>query len=498
MRKIPKIDEMLPSDIEEYLKIINKKYIKIDFERVLDRKLPSELTEIVIGKKAFLNNLDKLIKYINYFIEYYDDDDELMAAYFGLMFSISNKDVNFDVEQLVIYLKNYFSSDSMIDKIGRMVEHNMDESMIKKTDKKYDESLQLTSDHLKAILGISIMHKIIIPIISHYYKIRKNLVKITEKELYFRCFTCFLDSFDERYDIKFYDKLYHTATTRVSKTQKNQSNMWRRRERLGVTPISYVNTLMRDFFVDISQKAIFSKSAIVFIHVCFDKAITHELFQQDKFEFNDMAMESSDSVNEEVTRFDKMLINNAKVSEKYLIRSYVSIKDTINRLANEYGVEFEDDEIEFYRNSINLDEVQINLIFLYFSPYFESYENLKHIKVKELIKLIILMKVMLKKSNYIYIPQLISGKLDKAKAKRFNKKKIEKFLTSHPKYEELVEQYKDAKSLINKDKLLSNIRALISSPLYLIDYNHKDKIGKKININEVTTIDEIVRLIDAL
>lgn len=274
--------------------------------------------------------------------------------------------------------------------------------------------------------------------------------------------------------------------------------MWKRRERLGVTPISYVNSMMRDFFVDISQKAIFSKSAIVFIHVCFDKAITHELFQQDKFEFNDLKMESSDAVNEKVTPFDKIMINNARVSEKYLIRSYVSIKDTINRLSEEYDVSFNEDEVEFYKDNIELDEVQINLIFLYFSPFFESYENLKHVKIKDLIKLIILMKAMLKKANYHYIPQLISGKLDKTKAKRFNKKRIEKFLTSHPKFDDLMAQYKDARNLINKDKLLSNVRSLISSPLYIVDYGHIDKLGQKININEITTIDEIVRLIDAL
>ena len=74
--------------------------------------------------------------------------------------------------------------------------------------------------------------------------------------------------------------------------------MWDRRKRIGTTPTSYTNELMRDFVTDISQKAIFSKSAIVFIHVCMDKAIRNTLIQPDKWDYTEMAMEASDGSEE--------------------------------------------------------------------------------------------------------------------------------------------------------------------------------------------------------
>ncbi len=515
--KIPKVDAirdlndksfevlhkyMLDNNIPYYLKVVNKKYIQFSFGEVLNKKdLPASLTDISINKKAFLNNITIVIRYINYFIKYFDEDHELMMAYFITMFCIMQKDEDgceFGVDQLIFTLRNYFASKTMVDKIARMVEYNIDETLMKSSDRKFDESLQLTTDHLKCIMGISMLHKIIIPIISHYMKVRKGNIDITERQLYFRCFTSFLDAFDERFDVAFYEKIYHTATTRVSKTKTNQKLMWLRRKHMGITPISYVNKLMYDLFIEISQKAIFSKSAIIFIHVCFDQATKNELRQQDKFELRDMKMEVSDAVNEEVSKFDKLLISKTHISEKDSLRAKMIIKDTLNRLAEDNDIVFDDTIITFYRKNLYIDDAQVRMIYLYFAPHFGSYGVIDHIKLDDLIKMIIVMKKILKDDRYIYMPQIISGILNKDKAKRYNKKKIESFLTKHPSYEEIVDQYSMSKVYINKDKLINDIKTLISCPVSVVDYDRMDLLDQKIIINDIAAMDEIMNIIKSI
>ena len=508
---IPKVDDVLnlkdksfeglhaymrDNDIPHYLSTVNKKYVKFEFAEVFESReeIGNSLCYAAVGKKAFLNNLAIVMRYVNYFIHYFDPDHELMMAYFMTMYLIMDAEEDFRPENLMFTLKNYFVSERMVEKIAKMVEHNINETAMKKADRKYDESLQLTTDHLKCIMAISIVHKIMIPIISQYVKVRKGSMDITERQLYFKCFTCFIDVFDERFGVSFYEKIYHTATTRVSKTNTDQKLMWMRRKSSGVTQTAYVNTLMHSLFIEISQKALFAQSAISFIHVCFDNATTNELRQQDTHEFSDLSMTASDPGDEEVNKFDRMMITNAQFSERDIMLSKQIIKDTISRLAEVHGIEFSKEELDFYKANTKMIDIQANVIFLYFSSSMYSYEVLKHVKKDQLIKLMIIMKTILKKEHYTYLPQIISGVMDKTKAKRYNKKKIETFISKHPCYPDIKEQYEFSSAYLNKDKLLEMAKTLISCPVSIVDYDQREHLGERIDINDVATLDELVNL----
>ena len=137
-----------------------------------------------------------------------------------------------------------------------------------------------------------------------------------------------------------YEKLYHTATTRISKTENREVLMWKRRERFGKGTTNFTYTLMRDYMNDIVQKVVFNQSAIIFIHVCFDKSIRNELIQPDKYEMSDMKMEPSDSVNESISRFDRWQMDRTQHSERDRLRAYASIKHMIWMLGQDVGLDF--------------------------------------------------------------------------------------------------------------------------------------------------------------
>lgn len=472
------------------------------------------LSFATMNKVSFINNIANPLRYINYFIEYFDDDDELMRAYFHVMFQIMLDEIDLDPTAFIETVYAAFTTDSMIEKLVRMIEYNTDDNLVKKADRVYDESIQLTIEHLKAIMGVSCLHKFVIPLVSHYYNTRTRLLEeahMTDKDLYYYVFTSFIPIFDETYDICLYNKLYHTSTTRITKTVNQESGMWDRRRRVGTTPTSYTNELMRDFVIDISQKAVFSKSAIVFIHVCMDKAIRNTLIQPDKYDYTEMAMEASDSVNETISRFDRWQTDKSFHSQRDRIRSHVSIKDSIDRFGYRVGLDFKKmrsdkkkdieatrelrEEFAYYRDNIvqPMNDAQLYLIHLYYSSMLGNTEDAKTMEPSDIIKVIMIMKRDFEARNYSYLPFFISGKVDAAAGKKYNRKRVEKLITAHPLYDDWIAEYEYTDGLLNKEKMYNEIKTIVACPIVVVDYEHPEMCDQLMKPVEVCVVDEIMR-----
>lgn len=501
------------------------KYIKFEFGPMLngyrtntddndENDIIRKLTYAELSKKSFINNINLSLRYINYFIEYFDDDDELLNAYFNMMFQIHYTKLDMSVENFVDSLFAFMATESMVDKVIRMVEYNTDTSLIKKTDRTYDESIQLTVEHLKAIMGVSCFHKFVIPIVSHYYTLRKKELEkegVSDRDLYYQVFSSFIPLFDKHYDIKLYGKLYHTATTRISKTENQENTMWKRRNRFGTTVTSFANELICDYLCEISQKVVFNRSAIIFIHVCFDKAIKNELIQSDKYEMSDMKMEASDSVNETISRWDRWQMDKTMHSEKDRLRAHVSIIDSINRLGYEVGINFPQmeskdpkdikatkelrEEYEYYMENVKrpFNDTQVYLMHLYYSGKTHSSEEGKQMEIPMMIKLIMIMKRDLASRNFNYLPYFISSEVMVSAARKCNRKRVENCLETHPSYSDWKEEYGDMMDALNKERLLNELKMIMSCPVRVIDYEQVELRGRKMTPTECCVVDEWLR-----
>lgn len=502
--------------VSEFLKAEGK-FIHFEFGKLLEpyrvnvddkgeNPLIRRISYAEISKQSFINNINLSIRYINYFIEYFDDDNELMTAYFQIMFILHYKNSKITVEDFVDYVIAFFSTDSMFEKVIRMVEYNTDESLVKKTERTYDESIQLTIEHLKAIMGVSCFHRFVIPVVSHFYTMRgKGLLGpgVSDKDLYFNIFTAFIPKFDDFYGINLYSKIYHTATTRISKTENQQRKMWNRRERFGMTTTSFTHDLMREYINELSQKTVFSRSAIIFLHVCFDRAITNELQKRDKFEMSDMNMEASDSVNESISRWDKWQLDRAGNSEKVRLRAYIAIEDMILRLGYEFGIDFnhmtseQKAEYDYYNDNIKkpIDDTQLYMINLYFANKLKSSEEIKQLQIQHIIKIIMIMKRDLRSRNYVYLPFFISGELLTATAKKISKKSLEKLFTTHPSYEDWKDMFPDTFELLNLDRIIGELRTIVSIPTRVVDYDYVENRGEIMTPVDVCVTDEFIRML---
>lgn len=270
-----------------------------------------------------------------------------------------------------------------------------------------------------------------------------------------------------------------------------------------MTTTSFTHDLMREYINELSQKTVFSRSAIIFLHVCFDQAIKNELRKRDKFEMSDMTMEASDSVNESISRWDKWQLDKAGNSEKVRLRAYISIEDMILRLGDEFGIDFnhmtrdQKAEYDYYNDNIKkpINDTQLYLINLYFANKLKSSDEVKQLEIQHIIKIIMIMKRDLRSRNYVYLPFFISGELLTASAKKVSKKSLEKLFTTHPSFEDWKNMFPDTFELLNFDRILGELRTIVSVPTRVVDYDYVENRGEIMTPVDVCVTDEYVRLL---
>ena len=106
--------------------------------------------------------------YINYFIKYYDEDQELLLAYLKIKFILDNKKSNKIIKPKKFnnFIQRYFYTDSLIEKINRLTEANYIVNLAQDTNDKreYPKSLQFTNEHGRIMMTISFMMKIVAPV----------------------------------------------------------------------------------------------------------------------------------------------------------------------------------------------------------------------------------------------------------------------------------------------------------------------------------------------
>lgn len=231
---------------------VDGKLFIVYFENLLSPDL-SIYDRFMIKKGSYENNLDTISKYINFFIKFYDEDNEFISAYIKLKYAIDKGKVDESkMEIFISMIYEFLFTDTMINKINVMVEDNyiddIESSDGKKinADGKYLESLEFTNQHVKILLKISFGMKIICPLLFHYAA--KNIIKIDKEStviyrFYERLFTIFGDG------VNIYNKLYVYVKARVLESNSLNSVIYDQREVLGVDVFGIIKDFVRNVMI---------------------------------------------------------------------------------------------------------------------------------------------------------------------------------------------------------------------------------------------------------
>ena len=184
----------------------NGKLFECYFEKVFNTtKDIAKYNHFFINKSSYENQLDHIVSYINFFINFYDRDMEVMTAYLKFASEIG-KERTYDengIDGFIDLIYEILFTPTVIEKIRKLTDDNYnddiespddDKKHYMKSEKKHLESLEFTNQHIKVLLCISMAIKIMCPVMLHFTKINQVPIgKNTDTifRFYKRLFTIF-------------------------------------------------------------------------------------------------------------------------------------------------------------------------------------------------------------------------------------------------------------------------------------------------------------------
>ena len=482
------------------------KHIVVEFDKCFNVD-GNNLNLFMITKNAYSKKADVICRYSNVFFNYYDKDKEFLTALLNIKYQIDSKTMGYYLQTFISDVIEYLLSDSIVNKINKMVDdfYSIDLTPTKEIKELYGpNALQFMNEHGKSIMALAVAYKLTIPVVSHYYAVKseemsqiykhKGEKMLTNKNYLYKVFVKYFPLFENDSDI--FNKLAITANSHITSTQSSDKIMWSRAEYKNITPTIHLNRLIASIIVDLIPKAIFGKNIIFLIQTALPEQIKNMLIQKDKYEYYEPSMVAK---GEELSGIEKLEINSAKISDLDIILAKLNISSTIKKIKKLFNIkDWDSDEINFYKK--NLKTACFNeLILQFFSNYFGGFYDLTSISRKDYIKLVIVFKHIMHNVGFRYIQHIMTGNVSsKIKRRKISTKQLKKIKNSYH-FKQIMRDYDMSISDDDENNpIIRNIALLINTPVELVDYKMKDKLGVDIQVNVDIVSDEYLRFIKML
>jgi len=492
MKKFIKVDEWKPSKNDVKV-TYDGKLIVIPFDKIFDKTNVDTLNNFIIKKESYVKKLDEITNYINYFIKFYDPDNELLLAYLKLKFLVDNKKNNISISTYIKLIYNILLSDSIVDKIINMVEDNYYIDLTSDTGIKYNETLEFTKEHAKIMMQISMAMKLMVPVMFHYMN-SYGLIK--DRKYIYRFYEGLFDLFGGEIDI--YNKLWISIYSKVNVNYIRNKTIWAQREIFGTDQLTHMNELLKDKIISETMfKYAFNKNIISFNYVVLEKQL--RFFLIEPYQQNRIELSAKKDLNG-LSGLDKLEMNATKMDESTIILSNINIKKTIKRIKKKMHIDIDKEELEFYRKHLKITKFQTQLVFYFYANFFNGYRDLNLLNRTQYLKLLIMLKKRLQYQNFIYLPQILTSNIES----RLNSRTIrnDKFLTkieTSSIYQSIISDKYSTLADINKsDMILNLLSTLINTTFTFVDYDRQDMLGKPIEINQDIVSDEFLNYLNQL
>jgi hypothetical protein len=373
-----------------------------------------------------------------------------------------------------------------------MIEHNYSLELFYKSTN--NPQLQYTDDHAKALLKVSLLMNLCIPLVTHFAYIRK-VPDIDEFLLDVYDYILYSPQFNGEVDLV--SKLYETSISNVNRNAKNNIVIWSKQDIRGKDRITHSMGAVRNIILNIIPKYTFDQNMVSLNYTSIQKSNKYQVTDI-QYEYSYVSLSSSKREGEDnASDFDRFESNLTKADESKFLQVKFNYEYTMSKIEAEWGP-YNDDEIAFYKKQLMnangevINNFQKQLVFNLFYKYFGDSISINAINVNDYIKLIISAKKMLKAGAMGYLPYIISGKVNKiVSRKTLNKKEIAEMEASQ--YYPLVkDKYKHDKIM---QQILGTIATIITSNFSIIDYENPELNGIPINIETRIVIEETLMYI---
>lgn len=459
------------------------KSIVVEFDKFFKVK-PVLNTFYLRYKDSYISKIDLITHYINYFIKFYDDDNELMMNYLFMKYHL---DVNLHNEprtrkEFINLIYTSLITPTIYDKVKKMVDDNyrIDLSQTNTENIKYSESLEFTNEHAKLLLVVSVIIKMLIPLILHYITLYKDRKEIHNFYLYYKPI---FEMIEEREHVNLYGKLFNSINVKVNLSETKNKLIWDKYEMEQEDTATYTEELLdKNIIVDNVFKYLFIKNIIAFNSVIIDTQLDFFVIKNLNINMREISTEKD---SEGLSSLDKLEMNTIKIDESLVVLSKINIKQTIKRIKKQMKISISKDEINFYKRFLVITDIGRSLLFYFYAKYFDGYRDLKSITKVQYIQLMILMKHSLQLRGDIYLPQIISGGISgRINARTIHNSKLLDKIVQSEVYQTIIhEKYSSLEGMGKADVIISQLSMLINTQFTYCDYDLQERLGTDIEVD---------------
>jgi len=491
-KKFIRVDDWKPTKAQSIVKY-DGKMVVFPFDKIFNKPTIDALNNFIIKKESYVKKLGEITHYINYFLEFYDKDKEVIMAYLKLKFLIDNKDNHITLPSAIKMIYDILLTEETQQKVIQMVEDNYYIDLSSDTGIKYNESLEFTTEHAKVMMQISVSMKLMIPIMFHYLN-SNNMIK--QKKLIYRFYEGLFDMYGGEIDI--YNKLFVSVFSKINVNFIRNKTIWAQREIFGTNPLTHMKELLHEKIISETMfKYEFSKNVVSFNYVVLDKQLRFfliEPYAENRIELS--ATKNADGL----SGIDKLEMNSTKMDESSIILSNINIKKTIERIIGSMHIKIDPEEIEYYKENMNISKFHTQLVFYYYAKYFNGFRDLLMLNRMQYITLVVIMKKRLQMQNYVFLPQLLTANIDSKLNSRTirNDKFLSKIKTSSI-YQTLIsDKYCTLEDADKGDLILNILSTLINTTFTFVDYEHPEVLGQAIEVNQDMISEEYLNFLNQL
>lgn len=515
---IPKLNDWEPTDDDIIFEIVpntNKVIAALNKCKWLENahdKLKEKLmllSTFSIRQKHYMQRMEDITKVINYFIKYYDDDDEYMTALMSLKYHVDSDRCR-DVQAFQTMLLHILITDTMTAKINKMID-DLEPANIE-TDKStsYKSTPKLTNEDAHNILLLSYYFRLTLPIMIHWYNL-PSTIGIENGKNYIQTFECIDKCIVEKIGpgaINVYILLKQLINHRIEKKFNSDAIIHeKKKEKNGATDVSYCNELSDEILLVKSlYKIDYSKSVVSYI----DGIIRQNYMQYnvENFKIKTVgisAEEITKDTDDGFTHLEAIEMKTYRVNDGNNIIESANIELALNRIdvrfnsiltAAETGIT--DERLDWYNEHIGtINPLAKYFITYFYQKFFGESAFIDLLNRRTTIKLILIMKFFLELKSFKIIPQICTASMVIEKESAIKNRKFnEKFENSQINQEIMDNKFSYIKEIIGKDDIIKKyVSSIINSTFTLVDESPKINGVVCSNLRQDDVIDEFCQFL---
>lgn len=523
----PKVDSWVRSESEEPFVHPDGKNVRIRLQACLpnsvkkfrkeDEYIYDALETFIIERGLFLKKIDIICKYMDYFIEFFDDDKELPDILLAIKKEIDSQGQSLTINEFISLIdRKIFRDTSIKQNIYRMVEANyfIDITVDDKSGRVFNGPNDFTNEEGKRIFAISIMMKFIIPIASQYistntiYKkedMNYLLTKVFSNIFYYmgacKQYETELEEDDELdgADVLM-KKLYIFTNDKIAKHHGANPLLWQQQSALrGVTELKHVDEIMIKHLIGNNMfKCCFDANIMKFFKSIVETQLTCTI-NKVKYKANPSRTDSGKDFNG-LTGLDKLDQQLAKLNEGDVIRCDKSLESTVAMIQRDWNIYPTDDEINYYLNNFLMDSsFHMMLLSNFYANIFDGFMEMKDADIFLKCKLLVIFKKRLIDYKYTQLPFLVTSvQVGKSTNRILHNTKLANEYMSSADYQNLkMKKYPALEGLYDDypDSIVSFILANVFS---YVEYENQELTGTDIEFDKQIVWEEMLRFLDSI